>query len=266
MSEPTAAELVCLEVRDHVALVTLQRPEVMNALSFDTLGRLGELLQQLRGDATVRAVVFTGAGDRAFCAGADLKERAGFTEAQTRAFVARIGDTFEAVAALPMPTIAAVNGVAFGGGCELALACDLRLLARPAQIGLTETALAIIPGAGGTQRLPRVVGMARAKELIFTARRVPAEEALRLGLANEVCEPAELLPRARAVALAIAANGPLAVRAAKEAIDLADGGLDLAARLRREREIYLARVLPSADRLEALAAFRDRRPPRFEGR
>ncbi|MBM3985261.1 MAG: hypothetical protein FJ296_06190, partial [Planctomycetes bacterium] len=157
---PEVSELVRLEQQGHVALVTLDRPEVLNALSWDTLGRLGEVVGRLARADDVRAVVFTGSGPRAFCAGADLKERVDFTEAQTRAFVARIGDTFESVAALPMPTLAAVNGVALGGGCELALACDLRLLSRNAQIGLTETALAIIPGAGGTQRLPRLVGPA----------------------------------------------------------------------------------------------------------
>jgi methylglutaconyl-CoA hydratase len=259
------SELVRLTLDGHVALLTLERPDVMNALSFDTLGGLRAHVDRLAGEAEVRVVVVTGAGEKAFSAGADLKERVGFTEEQTRAFVARIGDTFDALAALPMPSIAALNGVAFGGGCELALACDLRLMSRTAQIGLTETSLAIIPGAGGTQRLPRIVGVARAKELIFTARRVGAEEALRIGLVHELCEPVELLPRARALAATIAANGPLAVRAAKEAINLSERSGDLPINLRRERELYLQRVLPSADRLEALAAFRDKRPPRFKG-
>jgi enoyl-CoA hydratase/carnithine racemase len=259
------SELVRLTLDGPLAVLTLDRPDVMNALSFETLAQLGAHVERLARDPALRAVVITGAGEKAFCAGADLKERTTFTEEQTRAFVARIGATFEAVAALPMPTLAAINGVAFGGGCELALACDLRLMARGAQIGLTETALAIIPGAGGTQRLPRVVGAARARELIFAARRVPAEEALRLGLVNEVCEPAELPARARALASAIAANGPLAVRAAKQALALVDQGVDLAEGLRRERELYLQHVLPSQDRLEALAAFREKRPPRFKG-
>ncbi len=260
------SELVRLTLDGPLAVLTLDRPEVMNALSLQTLARLGGHVERLAREGALRAVIVTGAGEKAFCAGADLKERAGFGEAETREYVARIGATFEAVAALPMPTIAALNGVAFGGGCELALACDLRLMARGAQIGLTETALAIIPGAGGTQRLPRVVGTARARELIFTARRLAADEALRLGLVHEVCEPAELPARARGLAAAIAANGPLAVRAAKAALSLAERGVDLAEGLRRERELYLQHVLPSADRLEALAAFREKRPPRFEGR
>jgi len=255
-----------MERRDHFAWVTLQRPEVMNALSFDTLGQLGAHVAALREDAGVRVVLFTGAGDKAFSAGADLKERAGFTEAQTRAFVARIGDTFTAIAALPQPTIAVLNGAAYGGGLELALACDLRLAARGARVGLTETSLAIIPGAGGTQRLTALLGPARAKDLILSARRVDGEEALALGLLNALAEPAELRERAEAMARAIAANGPLAVRAAKEAIDLAAGGAPLPERLQRERALYLERVLPSSDRLEALAAFRDKRPPQYEGR
>ncbi len=260
------SELLRLDLQGPLAVVTLDRPEVMNALSFETLAQLGAaVVARLHGEAGVRVAIFTGAGDKAFCAGADLKERAGFTPEQTRDFVLRIGQTFEAVAVLPMPTIAALGGVAFGGGCELALACDLRVMARGAQIGLTETALAIIPGAGGTQRLPRLVGVARAKELIFAARRLGADEALAIGLVNAICEPGQALARARELAEAIAANGPLAVRAAKEAIDLTERGAGLAANLRLERDLYLHRVLPSADRLEALAAFREKRPPRFSG-
>ena len=259
-------ELVRIARRDHLAWVTLDRPEVMNALSFDTLDQFAGHVAALAGDPEARVVLITGAGDKAFCAGADLKERVGFTEAQTRAFVARIGDTFAALAALPQPTIAVLNGVAYGGGLELALACDLRVGATTSKLGLTETSLAIIPGAGGTQRLPRLIGPARAKELIFSARRLDAAEALSIGLLNAVVEPRELVARAEALARSIAANGPLAVRAAKEAIGLADGRGSLAENLQRERALYLERVLPSADRLEALAAFRDKRPPQFTGR
>lgn len=259
-------DLVRMETQAGVARLTIDRPKVMNALSFDTLGRLGELLATVREDREIRVVILTGAGERAFCAGADLKERVGFTEEQTRAFVSRIGDTFSAVAALPQPVIAAINGVAYGGGLELALACDLRVAVAGARMGLTETSLAIIPGAGGTQRLPRIVGSARAKELIYTARRIDAEEALAMGLVNSVAPAGELQAVSQRLAESIAANGPLAVRAAKQAIDAANEGLDLPAALLRERQIYLDQVLPSSDRLEALAAFREKRPPRFTGR
>ncbi|MGQ0554108.1 MAG: enoyl-CoA hydratase-related protein [Planctomycetota bacterium] len=265
---PTPAAALCVSLRraEHLAWLRLERPEVMNALSFETLGQLAAHVEALRADRSVRVVLVTGAGEKAFCAGADLKERAGFTLEQTRRFVARIGDVFAALAALPQPTIAVLNGVAFGGGLELALACDLRLAASTASLGLTETSLAIIPGAGGTQRLPRVVGVARAKELIFSSRRLTAAEAHAMGLVNEVAEPAALIARATALAEAIAANGPLAVAAAKEAIEAGQSGGDLAGLLQRERALYLERVLPSEDRLEALAAFREKRKPVYKGR
>lgn len=258
-------DLVRMETRSGVAWLTIDRPDVMNALSYDTLASLGDHLAAVRIDAGIRVVVITGAGERAFCAGADLKERVGFTEEQTRAFIERIGDTLANVAALPQPVIAAINGVAYGGGLELALACDLRVAVAGARMGLTETSLAIIPGAGGTQRLPRLVGPARAKELILCARRVDADEALAMGLVNRVAPAGELDGATQELADAIAANGPLAVRAAKEAINLANEGLDMAAALLAERRIYLDQVLPSNDRLEALAAFREKRPPEYTG-
>ncbi|GJM20972.1 MAG: enoyl-CoA hydratase [Planctomycetota bacterium] len=259
------SELVRLERQDGVAWITIDRAAVRNALSYDTLGELGAHVATLAADPETRVVCVTAEGDKAFCAGADLKERKTFTEEQTRAFVTRIGDTFTALAALPQPTVAVLNGVAFGGGLELALACDLRVAAEGISVGLTETALAIIPGAGGTQRLPAVVGMARAKELILAARRVPADEALAMGLLNRVVPASELRSVAQELAAAIAANGPLAVRAAKAAIDLTQSGDSLDDRLLAERALYLERVLPSADRLEALAAFQEKRPPRFRG-
>jgi enoyl-CoA hydratase/carnithine racemase len=258
-------ELVRCTRQEHLAWLQIQRPEVMNALSYETLGQLGEHVEALRADPSVRVVLVRGAGEAAFCAGADLKERAHFTERQTRDFVLRIGDTFAALAELPQPTIAVMNGVAFGGGLELALACDLRVASSSSRMGLTETALAIIPGAGGTQRLPRVIGPARARELILAARRVDAAEALRIGLVNAVAEPAALEACALELAGAIAANGPIAVRAAKEALGYMEGGASLAVNLVRERELYLERVLPSKDRLEALAAFKEKRPPKYRG-
>lgn len=260
------SDLVTLERDDAgLAWLTLQRPDVMNALSFDTLGRLSELLTELDADRDVRVVLVTGSGQRAFCAGADLKERVGFSQAQTLAFVTRIGDTFTQLAGLRQPSIAVLNGVAYGGGLELALACDLRVAADDVRMGLTETSLAIIPGAGGTQRLPRIVGVSRAKDLILTSRRVDAAEALAMGLADRVAPRAGLRDAALTLARAMAANGPLAVAAAKQAIDLSMGGDSLSAGLLAERQLYLERVLPSSDRLEALAAFRDKRPPAFRG-
>ncbi len=259
------SELVLFHKEAGLGWVTLNRPEVMNALSYDTLGRLGELCEQIAADREVRVVLFGGSGPKAFCAGADLKERVNFTEEQTLAFVRRIGDTFASIAALPQPTIAVLNGVAYGGGLELALACDLRVAATGAKLGLTETSLAIIPGAGGTQRLPAVVGVARAKELIFASRRVGAAEALAMGLVNATADADGLEQCARELAASIAANGPLAVAAAKEAIDLVASGADLPERLEQERRLYLERVLPSKDRLEALAAFRDKRKPDYRG-
>jgi enoyl-CoA hydratase/carnithine racemase len=259
------SELVRLDKQGPLAWVTIDRPEVMNALSYPTLGRLGEIVAELSQDQQVRVVLITGAGEKAFCAGADLKERVAFDDEQTRAFVTRIGDTFSAVASLPQPTIAVINGVAYGGGLELALACDLRVSASHAKMGLTETSLAIIPGAGGTQRLPAVVGIARAKQMILTAERVDAQQAAAMGLVNDVVPSDELRAAAKSMADAIAACGPLAVRAAKEAIDLSTGQGDLASNLMRERALYLERVLHSKDRIEALNAFREKRSPEYTG-
>lgn len=259
------SRLVRLDRQGPVAWITIDRPEVLNALSWDTLGQLGETIEALSRDREARVVLVTGAGEKSFSAGADLKERAGFSEAQTRAFVARIGETFSALAALPQPSIAVINGVAFGGGLELALACDLRVASSAASMGLTETSLAIIPGAGGTQRLPAVVGLARAKELIFTARRIDAARALQIGLVNELAEPAALRQSALGLAQSIAANGPLAVAAAKAALELSDRPAPLSERLLGERALYLERILPSRDRLEALAAFREKRKPVWKG-
>lgn len=258
------SDLVLLERRGRAAWLTLNRPDAANALSLPTLRRLRALLAELAADAEVWAVVLTGAGGKAFCAGADLKERRGFTEAQVREFVATIRATMDEVAALPQPTIAALNGHAFGGGCELALACDLRVMDAAARIGLTETSLAIIPGAGGCVRLPRLVGVAKAKEMILTSKRLDADEALACGLVHRVAAPGGVAAAAQDMAEAVLANGPLALRAAKAAVD---GGMDLptAQALVHEAACY-ERIIPTADRREALAAFAEKRPPRFEGR
>lgn len=255
---------VRLERRGAVAVLTLDRPERLNALNLATLDGIAAACRVLAADDGVRAVVVTGAGEKAFCAGADLKERSAMSPEEVRAYSRKIRATFTALAELPQPVVAAVHGIALGGGTELALACDLRVADETAVFGQTEVRLGIIPGAGGTQRLPRIVGVARAKELIFTGRRVPAAEALAIGLVHEVVPAGRALPRALEVADAIAANAPLAVRAAKRAID---GGLDrpIADGLRAEGEAYET-TLYTEDRLEGLRAFAEKRPPRFVGR
>jgi enoyl-CoA hydratase/carnithine racemase len=260
---PDQPELVTAERDGDLVRITIQRPEVMNCLSFPTLRRFRTLCAELAGDLSIRCILITGAGERAFCAGADLKERRTMPDDRVPHFVRNIRGLMDDVEALPQPTIAVINGFAFGGGTELALACDLRVAAAHATLGLTETSLAIIPGAGGTQRLPRLVGKSRAKDLILTARKVDAAEAEAIGLVNRVAAKESLAQAATELAGAIAANGPVAVRAAKAAID---GGLEMpqAQGLEHEARCY-ERVLGTEDRREALAAFAEKRPPRYVG-
>jgi enoyl-CoA hydratase/carnithine racemase len=261
---PDQPELVACEREGDLAWITIQRPEVMNCLSFATLRRLRTLLAELRADLGLRCLLVTGAGDKAFCAGADLKERKTMPLERVPHFVRNIRALMDDVEAMPQPTVAVINGFSFGGGTELALACDLRLAAPHSELGLTETTLAIIPGAGGTQRLPRLIGKSRAKDLILTGRKLGAAEAERIGLVNRVAEPGGLRSAALELAGAIAANGPVAVRAAKDAVDRGVE-LPLAAGLEHEARCY-ERVLATQDRLEALAAFAEKRRPRYTGR
>jgi methylglutaconyl-CoA hydratase len=263
MSE-TEGPLVVVEERKQVVTLTINRPAQRNAMSRGVLDALLAAIDNVAVRRDVRAVIFTGAGDKAFCAGADLKERAGMSPEETRAFLRRIRRVMDHTERLPMPTLAALDGVAFGGGCELALACDLRVMGEGAQLGLTECALGIIPGAGGTQRLPRLVGPSVAKELIFTARRLSAAEALAVGLVNHATPAGGALAKAREIAEEIKRCAPLAVEAAKAAID---GGIGAGI---SEGTLLEARAyevtLFTEDRLEALAAFREKRAPVFHGR
>jgi enoyl-CoA hydratase len=256
--------LVNLHRDGHLAWLTLNRPEARNALSFPTLMLLREHLAEIKNDAHIWAVAITGAGDQAFCAGADLKERRTMPAAQVPEFVRQIRGTMDDLAALPQPTLAVINGHAFGGGCEMALACDLRILDQRAMIGLTETSLAIIPGAGGCVRLPRLVGTAKAKELILLAKRLGADEALQIGLVHEIATPGQIRACAEAMLKTLLSNGPLALQAAKDAID---GGLGLTteAALQHESDCY-QRTIPTSDRLEALTAFAEKRTPKYQGR
>lgn len=252
-----------VEKEQHLCLITLNRPEVYNSLNREIVLFLREELERLADDKSVRAVIITGEGEKAFCAGADLKERQTMTPEQVLQFLKTLQDTLLTLERLPKPVIAAINGVAFGGGTELALACDLRIMSRHAKMGLTETSLGIIPGGGGTQRLPRLIGKGKAKELIYTARHVDAEEALAIGLVNQVVEPAELLDAARRLAADIAKNAPLAIAQAKYAID---HGLevDLVTGLAIETNAYQV-LIPTKDRLEGLKAFQERRKPNYRG-
>jgi enoyl-CoA hydratase/carnithine racemase len=254
-----AESRVVVEHTGAIALVTLNRPGVLNALDTHLLAELGATFRSLDS----RVVVLTGAG-RAFCAGADLEERHGMNEAAWRDHHRVLERAFEAVREQPAPTIAAVEGYALAGGLELALSCDLLVAAADAQLGLPEVTRGIIPGGGGTQLLPRLVGTSRAKELIFTGRRIDAPTAERYGLVTRVVEAGRAREQALELAHEIARNAPLAVRAAKRAID---GGAraPLESGLRIELDAYWT-CIATSDREEGIRAFSEGREPRFEGR
>jgi enoyl-CoA hydratase len=249
----------------HVLQVTLNRPEVANALNTQ-MGR--DLLNLWTGliaePGELRCVVLTGAGNRAFCAGGDLKERHGMTQAQWEAQHEIFERQYWALLDCPIPVIAALNGHAYAGGLEMALACDFAYAVKTARFALTEVTLGIMPGAGGTQLLPRAVGERRAKEIILTGKPFGAEEALQWGILNKLCEPETLMPEALATAATIAANAPLSVRQAKKAIAYGMQ-MDLRTAFRFEIEAY-NRLVPTEDRQEGIRAFNEKRKPRFRGR
>lgn len=260
MTEP-----VRVERRAASAVVTIDRPERMNSLSWATVQRLGEVGQELRSDPSVRLCVITGAGDKAFCAGADLKERQGMSRDQVREMLNAYRSELAWLESSDFVTVAAINGVALGGGLELALTCDLRCAVASATLGLPETGLAIIPGAGGTQRVARLLGTARALDLVLTGRRIDSSEALGLGLLNRVVPEGESLLESTLKWLEpVAAGAPIAQRCALLAVRAAqrsslEQGLDY------ERELY-ERCLESADRDEALRALAEKRKPLFQGK
>jgi enoyl-CoA hydratase/carnithine racemase len=254
---------VLLRKEGAIGVLTLNRPEVYNCLDLETLFTLRRLIAEIGADREIRAVIVTGAGEKAFCSGADLKERRTMTDQQVQLYIRTIRDTFSELERLPKPVIAAINGVALGGGTELALACDLRVMSESAQMGLTETSLGIIPGAGGTQRLPRLIGKGKAKELIFTARRVHADEALAIGLVNRTAPRDQVMASALALAEEMAANAPLALAQAKFAIDYGMEA-DLATGLAMESNAYQV-LIPTRDRLEGLEAFKEKRKPVYRG-
>ncbi|HJW95219.1 MAG TPA: enoyl-CoA hydratase-related protein [Thermoanaerobaculia bacterium] len=256
-------ENVRIETHDSVAIITIDRPKVLNALNAQTVGEIGEAFEQVRNDDSVKAVILTGAGEKAFVAGADIGELAKMTPITGKATAERGQAVFAKIERFPKPVIAAINGFALGGGCELALACHIRIASEKAQIGLPEVTLGIIPGYGGTQRMARLLGKGKALELILTGDRIPAAEAERIGLVNRVVAPEELMNVAMEMAKKIASRGPLAVRASIEAVMSGsempiDEGFFL--------EATLFGLLASTDDMkEGMGAFLEKRAAQFKG-
>jgi enoyl-CoA hydratase len=257
-------ENVRIETRDGVAIITVDRPKVLNALNAQTVGEIGEAFEQARNDEAVKAVILTGGGEKAFVAGADIAELAKMTPITGKATAERGQAVFAKIERFPKPVIAAINGFALGGGCELALACHIRLASEKAQIGLPEVTLGIIPGYGGTQRMARLLGKGKALELILTGDRIPAAEAERIGLVNKVVAPEELMNVAMEMAKKIASRGPLAVRAAIEAVM---SGSEMPIEEGFFLEATLFGLLASTeDMKEGMGAFLEKRAADFKGR
>jgi enoyl-CoA hydratase len=259
-----AYDNLLFEVSDKIARITFNRPNVLNALNRKTMDELGDCLKKVRADDDIRVLILTGAGEKAFVAGADINELSQQTPVNGREFTLYGQEIFHRLETLGKPVIAAINGFALGGGCELALACTLRVAGRNAKLGQPEVKLGIVPGYGGTQRLPRLCGKGVAHELILTGEMISAEEALRVGLVNRVVEPGELLATAEAIAKKIIANAPLAVKYALEAVER---GMEMP----QEEGLYLEATLfglicATQDMREGTRAFLEKRSPKFEGR
>ena len=248
---------ILLEKKGLIAVATINRPKALNALNSEVLTDLDELVSAVKADADIRALVITGSGEKAFVAGADIGEMSTLTKEGGEAFGKHGNNVFRAIETLPIPTIAAVNGFALGGGCELALSCDIILASEKAKFGQPEVGLGITPGFSGTQRLPRRVGIAKAKELIFSGKVIGAAEAEKIGLVNAVYAPEELIPGAIAMAKSFTANAPIAVKYSKACIDRGmqmdiDDGIAL------ENELF-AMCFATADQKEGMSAFVEKR-------
>jgi enoyl-CoA hydratase len=256
-------ETLLLEKRDHVAIITINRPDKRNALNIKTREEGAALLEELRNDTDVRVVVFTGAGEKAFIAGADIAEFSGRTS-MTQRDVMMSRSLFTAVDTFPKPVIAMINGFCLGGGCELALACDIRIASENAQFGQPEINLGIIPGGGGTQRLTRLVGEGKAMEMILTGQFVDAKTAYAIGLVNYVVPADQLVAKTMEIAQHIARKSPIALQLAKEAVKIASRS-NLDEGLRREVDLF-ALCFSTEDKDEGVSAFLERRDPVFKGR
>ena len=248
---------ILLEKKGLYAVATINRPKALNALNSEVLSDLDELVRTVSADADIRALVITGSGEKAFVAGADIGEMSTLTPAEGEAFGKHGNDVFRKLETLPIPTIAAVNGFALGGGCELSMSCDIRLCADTAVFGQPEAGLGITPGFGGTQRLARLVSPGMAKQLIYTAKNIKADEAYRIGLVNAVYPLAELLPAAEKMAETIAKNAPIAVRACKKAINEGlEAKMDDAVVI---EEKLFGSCFQTADQIEGMSAFLEKR-------
>ena len=248
---------VLLEKKGNIAVATINRPKALNALNSQVLEDLNELVDLVTADEEIRALVLTGAGEKAFVAGADIGEMSTLTKAEGEAFGKKGNDVFRKLETMPVPTIAAINGFALGGGCELSMSCDIRICADTAVFGQPEVGLGITPGFGGTQRLARLVSPGMAKQLIYTARNIKADEALRIGLVNAVYPAAELMAAAEKMADTIAKNAPIAVRACKKAIN--EGlDVDMDAALVIEEKLF-GSCFETADQAEGMGAFLEKR-------
>ena len=248
---------ILLEKKGYIAVATINRPKALNALNSEVLSDLDELVATVKADDEIRALVITGSGEKAFVAGADIGEMSTLTKEGGTAFGKHGNDVFRAIETLPIPTIAAVNGFALGGGCELSMACDIRICADTAVFGQPETGLGITPGFGGTQRLARLVSPRMAKQLIYTAKNIKADEAYRIGLVNAVYPLEELMPAAEKLAETVAKNAPIAVRACKKAIN--DGlQVDMDKAIVIEEELF-GSCFQSADQIEGMSAFLEKR-------
>lgn len=252
-----------LDIVEGIATVTLNRPHALNAINRALAEALSATCSLLRDRGDVRVVILTGAGERAFCAGADLRERGSMTPGERNAHRASIEAAAEDLANLPVPSVAAIRGYALAGGTELAIACDLRVAGTDAVFGVPEVKIGIFPGAGGVLRLPPLIGLGNARDLLFTGRQIPADEAARLGLVTRLVAPENVLPTAREIAVQIAANAPLALRAVKDALR-ASNGLSAPDARREVNERRMA-LDDTADYEEGLRAFAEKRQPRFTG-
>jgi len=259
-----AYENLLYDVKDQIARITFNRPNVLNALNPKTIDEFGDCLNAARRDDSVRVLILTGAGEKAFVAGADINDLAKHTAVDGKEHSVHSQEILHRLETMGKPSIAAINGFALGGGCEVALGCTIRIASRNAKIGQPEVKLGIIPGFGGSQRLPRLCGKGMAHELILTGEMITAEEALRIGLVNRVVELADLIPTAESIAKKIAANAPLAVKYAMEAVE---HGMEMT----QEEGLFLESALfglccATEDMHEGTRAFIEKRPAKFQGR